>query len=252
MQFDVATGKQTAQFVYQLDAVADINAGMTKNLFDTDKQGRSIGVSSLQAVGGNKLLVLERDNRGFGVDDPTGNKQVGSKRIYEIDLTGATDVKNVSLAGSNALPAGIVPVTKTKTAFLDIAAALKKMGLPVPEKIEGFSFGPRLADGSYTLIIVTDNDYSVTQSGSGQQFDVCTSSLGGKGTSTQVTLGTACPAGTTLIPNMVYSFKLSAAEYAQLTSAVPESATWAMMLTGFGLVGATLRRRRKPAVRAAT
>ncbi len=252
VQFDVATGKQTAQFVYQLDAVADINAGMTKNLFDTDKQGRSIGVSSLQAVGGNKLLVLERDNRGFGVDDPTGNKQVGSKRIYEIDLTGATDVKNVSLADNNALPAGIVPVTKTKTAFLDIAAALKKMGLPVPEKIEGFSFGPRLADGSYTLIIVTDNDYSVTQSGSGQQFDVCTSSLGGKGTSTQVTLGTACPAGTTLIPNMVYSFKLSAAEYAQLTSAVPESATWAMMLTGFGLVGATLRRRRKPAVRAAT
>lgn len=248
--FDVATGKQSGQYIYQLESVADINAGLSKNQFDADKQGRSIGVSSLQAVGDNKLLVLERDNRGFGVDDPNGKKPVGSKRVYEIDLTNATDVTNVSLAGTNTLPSGVVPVAKSATAFLDIAAALKKMGLPVPEKIEGFAFGPRLADGSYTMIIVTDNDYSVTQSGSGQQFDVCTSGVAGKGTNAQVALGASCPDGMTLLPNMVYSFKVSAAEYAQLTGAVPEPATWAMMLTGFGVVGAALRRRRKATARA--
>ncbi|KTT74068.1 hypothetical protein NS334_05725 [Sphingomonas endophytica] len=248
--FDVATGKQTAQYVYQLDTVDDINSRLTKNFFADDKQGRSIGVSSVQAIGDNKLLVLERDNRGFGVDDPNGSKQVGNKRVYAIDLSNATDVKDISLAGTNTLPAGVNPAAKSATPFIDIAAALKKLGLPVPEKIEGMSFGPRLADGSYTMIIVTDNDYSVTQTGSGEQFDVCTSGLTGKGSSAEVSLGAACPSGMKLLPNMVYSFKISAAEYASLTGAVPEPATWAMMLAGFGMVGAALRRR-KPEVRAA-
>ena len=37
----------------------------------------------------------------------------------------------------------------------------------------------------------------------------------------------------------------------QLPSAVPEPATWAMMITGFGMLGATLRRRRATAFRLA-
>ncbi|MBB6505184.1 hypothetical protein F4693_002171 [Sphingomonas endophytica] len=250
VEFDVASGKQTKQYVYQLASVDEINAGLTKNQFDADKQGRSIGVSSLQAVGDNKLLVLERDNRGFGVDDPNGKKQVGDKRVYEVDLTNATDVKDVSLAGTNDLPAGVTPVAKSATPFLDIAAALKAAGYPVPEKIEGFSFGPRLADGSYSLIVVTDNDYSVTQSGSGEQFDVCTGGLAGKGGSAEVKLGASCPKGKTLIPTMIYSFKVDADEYVKLTGAVPEPKTWAMMLAGFGVIGAALRRRRKPVFRA--
>jgi hypothetical protein len=245
--YDIATGKQTAQYVYQLESLNDINDRIsgTKDDFKSDKQGRSIGVSSLVAVGDNTLLVLERDNRGFGVDDPTGAKPVGEKRVFRIDLTGATDVKDISLAGSNALPAGVKAVQKSATPFLDIAAALRGMGFPIPEKIEGMAFGPRLADGSYTLIVVTDNDYSVTQNGSNVQFDVCTSGVNGSGTSTQVALGAGCPAGTSLIPNMVYSFRLSSAEYAQLSGAVPEPATWAMMLLGFGMVGAAARYRRR-------
>lgn len=250
VEFDVATGKQTKQYVYQLASVDEINAGLTKNPFDAEKQGRSIGVSSLQAVGDKKLLVLERDNRGFGVDDPNGKKQVGDKRVYEVNLTNATDVKDISLAGTNELPDGVTPVAKSATPFLDIAAALKAAGYPVPEKIEGFSFGPRLADGSYSLIVVTDNDYSVTQSGSGEQFDVCTGGLAGKGGSVEVKLGASCPKGKTLIPSMVYSFKVSADEYAKLTGAVPEPKTWAMMLAGFGVIGAAMRRRRKPMPRA--
>lgn len=248
--YDIATGTQKAQYIYQLESLADINDRIsgTKNDFDADKQGRSIGVSSLVATGDGKLLVLERDNRGYGVDDPNGSKPVGSKRIFQIDLAGATDVKDVSLSGTNTLPAGVKPVTKTATPFLDIAAALQKMGLPVPEKIEGMAFGPRLADGSYTLIVVTDNDYSVTQNGAGTQFDVCTSGVSGSGTSAQVALGAACPAGMTLIPSMVYSFKLSEAEYNALSGAVPEPATWATMVLGFGLVAGAARRRRKMAV----
>jgi len=36
-----------------------------------------------------------------------------------------------------------------------------------------------------------------------------------------------------------------------LAAAVPEPATWAMMIMGFGMVGATMRRRNKPAARLA-
>ncbi|MBJ6122608.1 esterase-like activity of phytase family protein [Sphingomonas sp. BT553] len=248
--YDVATGTEKAQYIYQLEAVADINGRIpgTANDFNINAQGRSIGVSAIQAVSDGTLLVLERDNRGLGVDDPTAATPVGSKRIYRIDLAGATDVSKISLSGTNTLPAGVNPVAKTATPFLDIAAALRAMGMTVPEKIEGFAFGPRLADGSYTLIVVTDNDFSVTQSGAANtQFDVCTSGVGG--TSSQVALGAACPAGQSLIPNLIYSFKLSEAEYRTLTGAVPEPTTWAMMVLGFGLVGAAARRRSRVRVR---
>jgi hypothetical protein len=244
--YDVASGTQKAQYIYQLESVADINERIagTANDFAANQQGRSIGVSAIQAVTDGTLLVLERDNRGFGVEDANGTTAVGSKRVYRIDLAGATDVKDVSLAGTNTLPAGVSPVGKTATPFVDFAAALRRLGLAIPDKLEGFAFGPRLADGSYTLIMITDNDFSVTQNGDGVQFDVCTSSVNGSGTTTQVALGAGCPAGTTLIPNMIYSFRLSEAEYQSLTGAVPEPATWGMMVLGFGLIGAAARRRR--------
>lgn len=248
VQYDVATGQPTAQYIYQLDSLTDINA-RTDTAFDANKQGRSIGVSAIQALPNGQLLVLERDNRGLGVDDPNVALSVASKRIYKIDLAGATDVSAISLKGLNDLPTGVKPVNKSATPFLDIAAALRSMGYTIPEKLEGFAFGPRLADGSYTLIVATDNDYSVTQNGSGTQFDVCTSGAGG--TSTQVALGAACPAGTALIDSYIYSFRLSESEYNALVGAVPEPSTWATMVLGFGLVGAAARRRRRTAPLAA-
>lgn len=243
--FDVATGEATAQYLYQLENVSEVNdriAGTVSD-FAASAQGRSIGVSAIQALSNSTLLVLERDNRGLGVDDPTGINPVGTKRVYRIDLAGATNVAGLSLAAINDLPAGVAPVIKTASPFIDIAAALRAAGLAVPEKIEGLAFGPRLADGSYTLILATDNDFSVTQNGAGTQFDVCTSGAGG--TSSQAGLGAGCPTGTALIPSYFYSFRLSEAEYQQLVGSVPEPASWAMMIIGFGIVGATIRRRKQ-------
>ena len=42
----------------------------------------------------------------------------------------------------------------------------------MPEKWEGLAIGPKLPDGSYLMLAGTDNDYSVTQNDSGDQFDV--------------------------------------------------------------------------------
>lgn len=243
--YDVATGESTGQFIYRLEDRDDINARIpgTADDFSATNQGRSIGVSSIVALPDGRLLVLERDNRGLGVDDPTAANPVGSKRVYLIDLNGATDVSSIDLSGANPLPAGVKAASKTL--LLDFQAMLEMAGVVVPEKLEGLAFGPWLADGGLSLLFVTDNDFSVTQNASGVQFDVCTSGAGGS--SVQVALDAACPTGMTLIPNNLYAFKLDAGEAAALglsAGAVPEPATWAMMIAGFAMVGAGMRRRR--------
>lgn len=238
--YDVATGESTGQYVYQLEGLSDIN-DRTAQDFNANAQGRNIGVSAIQALGNGRFLVLERDNRGLGVDDPTATAEVASKRLYQIDLTNATDVSRISLAGTNGLPAGVVAAAKNASPFFDIASALRALGITIPEKIEGFAFGPRLEDGGVALLLATDNDFSVTQNGAGTQFDVCTSGAGGA--SSQVALGAGCPAGQSLIPTQLYSVRLSAAEFSSLTGAVPEPGTWAMMILGFGVAGYALRRR---------
>jgi phosphodiesterase/alkaline phosphatase D-like protein len=205
VRFDVATGKSDAQYIYTLESLADINDRIpgTKDDFGSTSQGRNIGVSSITAISDREFLVIERDNRGLGVADVTGAIPVGSKRVYKIDLTGATDVSNVTL-NSNTLPADVTPVRKSL--YLDIADSLTKAGQIIPEKIEGLTVGERLADGSYALIIATDNDFSVTQDGSNVQFDVYSNGKEGL----QVPIDSPAPEGFSLLPSYIYSFKADA------------------------------------------
>ncbi|BAY63876.1 CHU large protein [Calothrix brevissima NIES-22] len=203
VRYDVATGQSDAQYIYQLESLSDINDRIpgTTNDFGTTAQGRNIGISSIVALNNSQLLVLERDNRGVGVD-PASNLPIGTKRVYQIDLTGATDVSNRPLAGSNTLPADVTPVSKSL--FLDIAGAIQGANQTVPEKIEGLAIGPQLADGSFALLVATDNDFSVTQNGSNVQFDVYTDY-------TQQPIDSAPPSsGATLFPSYIYSFKTQA------------------------------------------
>lgn len=236
VEFDTATGESVAQYIYQLESLADINARVPSDTFGLNSQGRNIGISAITALNDTEFLVLERDNRGLGVDDPTGSAAVASKRVYKIDLTGATDVSGISLAGTNTLPSGVNAVSKSL--FLDIAAALQAIGQVIPEKFEGLAIGPQLADDSYALLLGTDNDFSVTQTGSGTQFDVCTNG-------TQVTIDQGCPAGSTLIPTYLYSFKASSTELAGFLppEKVPEPASTAGLIL-LGLGGFWLKRRK--------
>lgn len=235
VEFDTATGLSTAQYIYSLESLADINARIpgTANDFTATQQGRNIGISAIVALSNREFLVIERDNRGVGIDDPAGAIPVGSKRIYKINLTGATDVSGVSLAGTNALPAGVVPVGKQLT--LDVQAALVAAGLPIPEKMEGLTVGPQLSDGTFALLLGTDNDFSVTQTGSGAQFDVYTNG-------TQGPLG-GDPMGRTLLPTYLYSFKTALPTFQPLQTEVPEPS--ALALFGAGAALGLLRRRRR-------
>ncbi len=154
-----------------------------------------------------------------------------------MDLAGATDVTNESLAGTNTLPGSVVPVSKTL--WLDIQAQLEANGITVTEKMEGIAIGPRI-EGGYSFVVVTDNDFSVTQTGEGVQFNRCTTGKGGS--SIDVALNELCPDGYSLIDTYAYVFKVNGADLGVL--GVPEPATWAMLIAGFGLVGGMARRKR--------
>ncbi len=204
--YSTLTGKSVAQYIYQLESLTTINARVPTSAFAANAQGTGIGLSALTAINDHEFLAMERDNRGFGIRDPTASTPVSTKRIYRIDIAHATDVSSISLAETNTLPRGVVPVAKTL--FLDVVPELQKAGAVMPEKIEGLTIGPKLTDGTYELLLASDNDFSVTQNDSSVQFDVCTN---GK-TSQQVSIDAGCPSGLSLIPTFLMSFKTSKSE----------------------------------------
>ncbi len=153
VKFDTASGQAVAQYAYLMD-----------------RAGQGQGVSALVAVNGTDFWVLERNNRGVGAGATLASPD---KSVYRISLAGASDVSNTVLpASGSALPAGVVPASKGPK-IIDLAAnTLPALGNKSPEKWEGLAIGPQLANGRYLVLAGTDNDYSVTQTGSGEQFDV--------------------------------------------------------------------------------
>jgi hypothetical protein len=242
VEFDTATGQSTGQYIYELESIADINSRLPSNPFGDTAQGRNIGISAIIALNNTQFLVLERDNRGLGADTPTtnpGSRRIlpsGSKRVYEIDITRASDVSGVSLAGTNDLPNGVTAVSKSL--FLDIRAAIASAGQIIPEKIEGVTVGPRLNDGTYALLVGTDNDYSVTQNDTNTQFNVCTDgNYTGAAPTTinfqEVAIDADCPTGFSLIPGFLYSFKTAPGQlgnFVPASTTVPEANTGAAVL----------------------
>ena len=101
-------GTSLAQYAYQLELQADvaariIAAGGSATATDP-RQGRNIGLSAIAAINDREFLVLERDNRGIGVEDPRGLTVVGSKRIYKIAVDeSTTDISALPLPNDGNL-----------------------------------------------------------------------------------------------------------------------------------------------------
>lgn len=235
VKFDTTTGNAVGQYAYNMK-----------------RSGQGQGISALVAINDHEFYVLERNNRGVGVG---ATFATADKEVFKIDITGATDVSNIDL------DSGAVYTKVTKSGqILDLDAnTLSALGNKSPEKWEGLAIGPKLADGSFMMLAGTDNDYSVTQNGTGTQFDVYFrfSDADPYATSIQCPLGstTGCTStadGTSatlssayqLLPGVLHSYKVSAAELAGYTAPVPEPESWAMLLAGLGLVGFSARRRR--------
>ena len=135
LKLDLATG-ETHEYVYVLDAI-----------------NRGQGVCEILAINDHEFLVVERDNRSNLQSPPQAPTR---KNIYKIDLTGATEVSGIESLPAGALPLGITPVSKQL--FINLLDADLHLAATIPEKIEGLTWGPDLADGRHVLYVISDND----------------------------------------------------------------------------------------------
>ena len=186
----------------------DIATGTTHEYGYTLTTGT--GVSDIVAINDHQFLVDERDGKGLG-DGSTAKV----KQIFKIDISGAVDITNMAGAAAAANV-----VAKSATPFVDLVAALTALGIPatqIPAKIEGVTFGQDVTyngQNYHTLFIANDNDFVPDVAG----------------------------------PNRFYVFGFQDGDlpnYVAESIAVPEPATWAMMLTGFFGLGGMLRGRRR-------
>jgi hypothetical protein len=208
-EYDGKTGQPARQFLYELQAVEEVNQRIADKAghFSKNKPGKVAATSALVALDDTRFLVLERDNRGIGVDNPNNAdpklRHVGSKRVYLIDISSATDASEISLRDRDQLPAGVRPVAKEL--FADLQAEMVAKDLSIPEKIEGIAIGPQLGKDEYLMLVGIDNDFSVTQIDGDTQYDVYTDGTQGP---------IDGPAnGRKLLPNMLYSFRVKLPGY---------------------------------------
>jgi Esterase-like activity of phytase len=135
VKIDLVTG-ETHEYVYVLEAI-----------------NRGQGVCDILAINDHEFLVIDRDNRSNLQSPPQAPTR---KKIYKIDLNGATDVSGIESLPAGALPAGVTPVSKTL--FIDLLDADLNLAPTIPEKIEGLAWGPDLPDGRHVLYVISDND----------------------------------------------------------------------------------------------
>jgi Esterase-like activity of phytase len=138
LKINLVTG-ETHEYVYVLEAI-----------------NRGQGVCEILAINDHEFLVLERDNRSNLQTPPQAPTR---KKIYKIDLTGATDVSAIDSLPAGALGA-VVPVAKTL--FIDLLDPVFNLAPSIAEKIEGLAWGPDLEDGRHVLYVASDNDLNPT------------------------------------------------------------------------------------------
>ncbi len=130
----ILNGLPLVQFAYPLSALP---------LTDASGNGTNI-VSDILAVDTTHYLVLET---------ATAPGKGNSVRLYEIDTTGATNVTTVkSLSGATFTPV-------SKTLLLDFATLHLSGGVA---NYSGLTFGPMLANGDRSLVLVSDNGFSAS------------------------------------------------------------------------------------------
>ncbi|HYX18834.1 MAG TPA: phytase [Nostoc sp.] len=144
LQYNLLSGQPDKEYLYITDAIADVpnpSTGFADN-----------GLTDLLAIDNHgTLLALERSfAQGVG----------NTIKIYEISLQGATDISfydSLNNLSAEQL-AAIQPAQKR------LLLNLNDLDLPNgTDNIEGITFGPKLADGSQSIVLVSDNNFNQSQ-----------------------------------------------------------------------------------------
>jgi hypothetical protein len=137
------SGQPVAEYVYDVSPWAEPSAIFGVNGI----------VEVLPIDNAGTMLVMERS---FSVGGVLGGGTGNSVDIYEVSTARATDVLAIDALYENGVPIAHTPVSKRHVFSFD------DLGIPI-DNIEGLTFGPRLADGRQTLVIVSDNNFSPGQ-----------------------------------------------------------------------------------------
>ncbi|RZT10628.1 Uncharacterized conserved protein [Duganella sp. CF402] len=132
-------GKVLGQYAYPLEPIP---AAPGKGKYADN------GISEILSLSERRMLVMERS--GVQADDGTYKDYV---RLYEIDTEGATDIQQLPTLKDAAY------TLVKKRLVLDIGT----LHLPIVDNLEGMAFGPRLANGHASLVLISDDNFSKTQ-----------------------------------------------------------------------------------------
>jgi hypothetical protein len=134
--FDVATGRVLRQIAYAADAIPHapiLPGGYADN-----------GVSEILMLDASRMLVMERAY-SMGV----GN----SIRLYAIDTRTASDTQQLQRLSAGSF----------RPADKRLVADFAHLGLSRIDNFEGICWGPHLANGSRTLVAVSDDNFNARQ-----------------------------------------------------------------------------------------
>lgn len=138
--YDRASGSASAQYAYPIDKVQATPVPDTAFTVN--------GPTEILAVTNSRFLVLER-SFSVGV---VGNQV----RLYEIDISKASNVLGTAaLSSSNHTPV-------SKRLVLDFETLKTQLGGIA--NLEGLTFGPKLANGHDSLVVVADDNFPTADS----------------------------------------------------------------------------------------
>ena len=130
-RYDLKTQLPVAQYAYPLEKQFQAGAATDTN-----------GVTDVLALGDGKLLVVERAS-------------VYADNEWKVRIYLASQDRASNVLGRDTLSGKVTPMTKKLLVDLDTIR-----GLPVVDNVEGISFGPKLKDGTQTVLLVSDNNFN--------------------------------------------------------------------------------------------
>ncbi|UEM05090.1 esterase-like activity of phytase family protein [Skermanella rosea] len=137
LAFDTASGRVKAEYLYPTEAIAA-----------APKTAGGFALSGLV-----ELLALDDQGTLLALERSFGTGAEHAIKLFEMRIGDADDISGIhGLAGRPA------PVPAAKELLLD----LSKLGLPLGN-VEGLALGPVLPDGRQSLVLVSDNNFSRTQ-----------------------------------------------------------------------------------------